>query len=92
MTGRGNACRGLAARFSGRRFGAGPAGQVMAAVKPGSEGGRRPRTMSLFESLRLAFAQIRAQKLKSFFTLLGLCAGLTSSRPCLNASTCPGRT
>lgn len=32
--------------------------------------------MSLFESLRLAFAQIRAQKLKSFFTLLGVTIGV----------------
>ncbi|HEX5409317.1 MAG TPA: ABC transporter permease [Gemmatimonadaceae bacterium] len=32
--------------------------------------------MSLFESIRLAIAQIRAQKLKSFFTLLGVTLGV----------------
>ncbi|MBA3889981.1 MAG: ABC transporter permease, partial [Gemmatimonadaceae bacterium] len=33
--------------------------------------------MSLFEAVRLAWAQIRAQKLKSFFTLLGVTIGVT---------------
>lgn len=33
--------------------------------------------MSVFEALRLALAQIRAQKLKSFFTLLGVAIGVT---------------
>ena len=32
--------------------------------------------MSLLEAVRLAFAQIRAQKLKSFFTLLGVAIGV----------------
>ncbi len=32
--------------------------------------------MSLFEGIRLALAQIRAQKLKSFFTLLGVTIGV----------------
>lgn len=38
--------------------------------------GRKPRTMSLFEAIRLALSQIRAQKLKSFFTLLGVTIGV----------------
>jgi putative ABC transport system permease protein len=33
--------------------------------------------MSLFEAVRLALAQIRVQKLKSFFTLLGVTIGVT---------------
>jgi putative ABC transport system permease protein len=33
--------------------------------------------MSVFEAIRLALAQIRAQKLKSFFTLLGVAIGVT---------------
>jgi putative ABC transport system permease protein len=33
--------------------------------------------VSLFEAVRLAFAQIRVQKLKSFFTLLGVMIGVT---------------
>jgi len=33
--------------------------------------------MSLLEAIRLALAQIRAQKLKSFFTLLGVTIGVT---------------
>jgi putative ABC transport system permease protein len=33
--------------------------------------------MSLLEAIRLAFAQIRVQKLKSFFTLLGVTIGVT---------------
>ncbi|MFN2566990.1 MAG: ABC transporter permease [Gemmatimonadaceae bacterium] len=33
--------------------------------------------MSLFEAVRLALAQIRVQKLKSFFTLLGVMIGVT---------------
>ena len=33
--------------------------------------------MSLFEAIRLALAQIRVQKLKSFFTLLGVTIGVT---------------
>lgn len=33
--------------------------------------------MPLFEAVRLALAQIRAQKLKSFFTLLGVTIGVT---------------
>ena len=32
--------------------------------------------MPLFEAVRLAFAQIRVQKLKSFFTLLGVTIGV----------------
>src|SRR5258705_1569651 len=32
--------------------------------------------MPLFESIRLALAQIRVQKLKSFFTLLGVIIGV----------------
>src|SRR5262245_41646309 len=32
--------------------------------------------MPLFESVRLALAQIRVQKLKSFFTLLGVIIGV----------------
>jgi putative ABC transport system permease protein len=32
--------------------------------------------MPLFEAVRLALAQIRVQKLKSFFTLLGVCIGV----------------
>ena len=32
--------------------------------------------MPLFESVRLALAQIRVQKLKSFFTLLGVTIGV----------------
>jgi putative ABC transport system permease protein len=32
--------------------------------------------MSLLEAVRLALAQIRVQKLKSFFTLLGVCIGV----------------
>src|SRR6476469_2296481 len=32
--------------------------------------------MPLFEAVRLAFAQIRVQKLKSFFTLLGVMIGV----------------
>src|SRR5687768_18304315 len=32
--------------------------------------------MPLLESIRLAFAQIRVQKLKSFFTLLGVTIGV----------------
>src|ERR1700758_4925535 len=33
--------------------------------------------MPLLEAIRLAFAQIRVQKLKSFFTLLGVAIGVT---------------
>src|SRR5437763_4440392 len=33
--------------------------------------------MLFFEAVRLAFAQIRAQKLKSFFTLIGVTIGVT---------------
>src|ERR1043166_2389243 len=33
--------------------------------------------MSFFEAIRLALAQIRAQKLKSFFTLIGVTIGVT---------------
>src|SRR5437762_10470895 len=33
--------------------------------------------MLFFEAVRLAFAQIRAQKLKSFFTLVGVTIGVT---------------
>src|SRR5881275_1535299 len=33
--------------------------------------------MSFFEAIRLALAQIRAQKLKSFFTLVGVTIGVT---------------
>ncbi|MEP7382412.1 MAG: ABC transporter permease [Gemmatimonadota bacterium] len=33
--------------------------------------------MSVYEAIRLALAQIRAQKLKSFFTLLGVAIGVT---------------
>src|SRR5205809_4535462 len=36
----------------------------------------RHRAMSLLEAIRLALAQIRAQKLKSFFTLLGVTIGV----------------
>ena len=32
--------------------------------------------MSLWEAVRLALAQIRVQKLKSFFTLLGVTIGV----------------
>ncbi|MBW7934451.1 MAG: ABC transporter permease, partial [Gemmatimonadaceae bacterium] len=32
--------------------------------------------MLFFESIRLALSTIRAQKLKSFFTLLGVCIGV----------------
>jgi putative ABC transport system permease protein len=39
------------------------------------EGGART-PMALLESVRLALAQIRVQKLKSFFTLLGVCIGV----------------
>jgi len=33
--------------------------------------------MKLFEAIRLALATIRVQKLKSFFTMLGVCIGVT---------------
>src|SRR2546430_16828035 len=33
--------------------------------------------MSLFEAIRLALVQIRVQKLKSFFTLVGVTIGVT---------------
>src|ERR1043165_7789045 len=33
--------------------------------------------MPFFEAIRLAFAQINAQKLKSFFTLIGVTIGVT---------------
>ena len=32
--------------------------------------------MPLYEAVRLALATIRVQKLKSFFTLLGVCIGV----------------
>src|SRR6476620_7580769 len=35
-----------------------------------------PRPMPIFEAIRLALAQIRVQKLKSFFTLLGVTIGV----------------
>src|ERR1039458_939639 len=33
--------------------------------------------MHFFEAIRLALATIRVQKLKSFFTMLGVCIGVT---------------
>src|SRR6476620_7726035 len=35
-----------------------------------------PRLMPIFEAIRLALAQIRVQKLKSFFTLIGVTIGV----------------
>ncbi len=37
---------------------------------------RRPHSVPFFEAVRLAFATIRVQKLKSFFTLLGVMIGV----------------
>src|SRR6185437_14257096 len=42
--------------------------------QPSSDG--RQRTMPLLEAIRLALFQIRSQKLKSFFTLLGVTIGV----------------
>ncbi len=56
----------------GERFARGAAGRR----NPVSRAAVRT-AMSYLEAIRLALAQIRAQKLKSFFTLLGVAIGVT---------------
>lgn len=46
------------------------------ALKLLPEAERKPVTMPILEAIRLAISQIRAQKLKSFFTLLGVTIGV----------------